>query len=245
MNETGKQFSFTRAASSTSGRAKNQIPIIDRICHAIALLVIVTTALTGCGKAGSPFPKSPGEVVRAFYLAANDGKYSEAEALLAKEARDTVNGPLGQMDRGLKGICDNYTKNGNILAVDLLREDIRGEGATVIVSIRFKDGTVSSGIQEVILRGGKWQLSTTDDRKGKAAEAACINNLRQIDGAIQMWGLEKKKPSSAMVTQNDIKPYLRGTWPICPAGGIYTIGSVSTKPKCSIPGHILDDGGLR
>jgi hypothetical protein len=29
MNETGKQFSFTRAASSTSGRAKNQIPIIS------------------------------------------------------------------------------------------------------------------------------------------------------------------------------------------------------------------------
>jgi hypothetical protein len=27
MNESEKQFSFTRAASSTSGRAKNQIPI--------------------------------------------------------------------------------------------------------------------------------------------------------------------------------------------------------------------------
>jgi hypothetical protein len=26
MNESEKQFSFTRAASSTSGRAKNQIP---------------------------------------------------------------------------------------------------------------------------------------------------------------------------------------------------------------------------
>jgi hypothetical protein len=27
MNESEKQFSFTRAASSSSGRAKNQIPI--------------------------------------------------------------------------------------------------------------------------------------------------------------------------------------------------------------------------
>ena len=27
MNESEKQFSFTRAASSTSGRAQNQIPI--------------------------------------------------------------------------------------------------------------------------------------------------------------------------------------------------------------------------
>ena len=34
MNESEKQFSFTRAASSTSGRAKNQIPISrpDREC---------------------------------------------------------------------------------------------------------------------------------------------------------------------------------------------------------------------
>jgi hypothetical protein len=35
MNETGKRFSFTRAASSTSGRARNQIPtsnvIIERM----------------------------------------------------------------------------------------------------------------------------------------------------------------------------------------------------------------------
>src|ERR1039458_5889912 len=30
MNESEKQFSFTRAASSTSGRAKNQIPISRR-----------------------------------------------------------------------------------------------------------------------------------------------------------------------------------------------------------------------
>jgi hypothetical protein len=30
MNESEKQFSFTRAASSTSGRAKNQIPIIHK-----------------------------------------------------------------------------------------------------------------------------------------------------------------------------------------------------------------------
>jgi hypothetical protein len=47
MNETGKQFSFTRAASSTSGRAKNQIPISNvkkassyqSESHAVPLLV--------------------------------------------------------------------------------------------------------------------------------------------------------------------------------------------------------------
>jgi hypothetical protein len=36
MNESEKQFSFTRAASSTSGRAKNQIPIGTCMYDAVA-----------------------------------------------------------------------------------------------------------------------------------------------------------------------------------------------------------------
>jgi hypothetical protein len=35
MNESEKQFSFTRAASSISGRAKNQIPISDKQVYAL------------------------------------------------------------------------------------------------------------------------------------------------------------------------------------------------------------------
>jgi hypothetical protein len=48
MNETGKQFSFTRAASSTSGRAPPQIPII-----ALPLLFVVL--LSGAGLRAQSF----------------------------------------------------------------------------------------------------------------------------------------------------------------------------------------------
>src|SRR5215469_12102818 len=55
---------------------------------------------------------------------------------------------------------------------------------------------------------------------------ACINNLRQIDGAKQQWALEKKQLSTASPVSTDLKPYLgRGTagqWPSCPASGSYT-----------------------
>ena len=30
-----------------------------------------------------------------------------------------------------------------------------------------------------------------------------------------------------------------GEKPTCPAGGLYTLGSVSEKPRCSIPGHTI------
>src|SRR5437016_7976197 len=58
---------------------------------------------------------------------------------------------------------------------------------------------------------------------------ACINNLRQIDGAIQQWALEQKKDPAATVAFSDIAPYLKNSV-ICPSGGTtfansYTIRS--------------------
>jgi len=70
---------------------------------------------------------------------------------------------------------------------------------------------------------------------------ACINNLRQIDGAIQQWALENKKGATAAVAYTDIKDYLKNSV-ICPSGGTlfsdsYTIVDVSTKPVCQkLPG---------
>src|SRR6266403_368701 len=47
---------------------------------------------------------------------------------------------------------------------------------------------------------------------------ACINNLRQIDGAIQQWAMELKQGASAPVTFNDISGYLKNSV-VCPSGG--------------------------
>src|SRR5258705_8470698 len=63
---------------------------------------------------------------------------------------------------------------------------------------------------------------------------ACINNLRQIDGAIQQWALENKKDAAAGVKFTDVSGYLKNSV-ICPAGGTtfadsYSIVDVATKP---------------
>jgi hypothetical protein len=74
---------------------------------------------------------------------------------------------------------------------------------------------------------------------------ACINNLRQIDGAINEWALENGKATGAMPTMADIKPYIKlnadGEIPGCPAGGTYTLHPVGShlQVTCSIPGHAL------
>ena len=69
---------------------------------------------------------------------------------------------------------------------------------------------------------------------------ACIANLRLIYAAKQAWALDKSKTDSDVPTEQDLLPYLKGgVFPVCPAGGIYTIGAVGVSPTCSIPGHVL------
>ena len=67
---------------------------------------------------------------------------------------------------------------------------------------------------------------------------ACINNLRQIDGAIQTWALETKQSDTAQVDYQAIKGYMKNQV-VCPGGGktfadSYTLGTVQDKPKCQI-----------
>jgi prepilin-type N-terminal cleavage/methylation domain-containing protein len=72
---------------------------------------------------------------------------------------------------------------------------------------------------------------------------ACINNLRQIDGAIQQWALENKKAAGAPVDIENVKDYIKLTadkqLPPCPAGGTYSVTTVDTQPTCSVEGHKL------
>ncbi len=75
---------------------------------------------------------------------------------------------------------------------------------------------------------------------------ACINNLRQIDGAVQQWALETKAAADADVTFGDIKDYLKNSV-TCPSAGStatfadsYTLATVADKPVCKILGIAVE-----
>lgn len=72
---------------------------------------------------------------------------------------------------------------------------------------------------------------------------ACIANLKQMDGAKATWALEQKKSSTDAPVDSDLfgaTLYIRDK-PLCPGGGTYTYGDVSTKTTCSLSasGHTL------
>ena len=77
---------------------------------------------------------------------------------------------------------------------------------------------------------------------------SCINNLRQIDAAIQQWALEKNQAAGALVGFDDIKVYLGRSTGVtdgtlfCPSdpGKTFTTSyqptTVDAKPTCLIAG---------
>jgi prepilin-type N-terminal cleavage/methylation domain-containing protein len=79
---------------------------------------------------------------------------------------------------------------------------------------------------------------------------ACINNLRQIDAAVNEWALENHQTTGAAAPSlsTALTPYIKlnalSSVPGCPAGGNYTVGTVGAVPQvtCSLgntvtPGH--------
>lgn len=78
-------------------------------------------------------------------------------------------------------------------------------------------------------------------------KAGCIANLRLIEQAKRDWAAQTQAPSNAVPTWEDLRGILgklgintHAYPPNCPDGGIYTIGSLTNAPTCSIKGHALN-----
>ena len=72
--------------------------------------------------------------------------------------------------------------------------------------------------------------------RNRSMENTCINNLRQIESAIEQWAIEAKQPPNATVTEANVMPYLKRS-AVCPSGGTrfddsYILTSVSDPPLC-------------
>ena len=69
---------------------------------------------------------------------------------------------------------------------------------------------------------------------------ACIANLKQIDGAKQVWAIDTNQTDNANAVWGNLVPtYIKRT-PACPAQGGYTISNVASLPTCNYAnGHNL------
>ncbi len=75
----------------------------------------------------------------------------------------------------------------------------------------------------------------------KSNRLSCVTNLKQIELSKQLWENDQtNKNPNAIPTWDDLRQYLPNGWsnqiPVCPSGGIYTIGGGGEPPTCSIGG---------
>jgi prepilin-type N-terminal cleavage/methylation domain-containing protein len=87
--------------------------------------------------------------------------------------------------------------------------------------------------------------------RAQSQATACINNMRQIDSAVQQFAMESGKASGSTISYpTDLTPYIKlnndSSIPGCPANGNYTLTTIGNIPSvlCSLgstvdPPHIL------
>jgi hypothetical protein len=76
-------------------------------------------------------------------------------------------------------------------------------------------------------------------REPTAPRNQCINNLRLIDGAVQIWALDHGKSNGSVVVISSMATNIKFGFPKCPLGGVYTVCKVGEGPTCNVPGHTL------
>jgi len=75
--------------------------------------------------------------------------------------------------------------------------------------------------------------------RATSQQNACINNLRQINSAVEQWAMETGQAAGAPPPSlaTDLTPYIQlnsnSAIPTCPAGGTYTINNISAVPQVS------------
>jgi len=118
----------------------------------VGILMVVLALLAGCGHG----EKSPSEVVKALYEAANAGKYSAVEHYFCADARRYIKVAY---PRGLKPLCDAQTKYGTLTQVDIVQVEIKGDEAYVTARLRFKDRTTLGEKTKLIKEKGEWKVA--------------------------------------------------------------------------------------
>ena len=185
-------------------------PRKERMAH-LSFVLIGTLLLTlqGCKLIG----ESPSEVVEAAYMAANRGEYSEAEHHLSSEALNAMKGTLGILAGGMKEVWDRETKNGSIDRIEIVGEQIRGEGAAVYCRFHYKDGSTKDSSESLIKENGVWKITIGTPpplatpgatvRPSSPARQAPSPTQRLAEGLAGVW--KNQDTNTSGVTKLEIK----------------------------------------
>jgi hypothetical protein len=153
-----EEFEFSLKGRSIVKKTQGEPMTIVQIFRSARAIVAVFAfwLVSSCGGAGSlnPFQDSPSAALKKLYMVCKAGEYSKVDELLSSDLRKA------ELGVGTKYFCDDVTRNGTITSIDVKSENIRGEGATVVFDIHFKNGALqSNGDGQLVKENGAWKVS--------------------------------------------------------------------------------------
>jgi hypothetical protein len=126
---------------------------------AAAAAVVLAIGLLVIGQGWLRPTVDPDQVLQRAHMAANAGRYEEANQHLARSIRE-------QPGVDLPSLWDEATHGGTIAGIDILEVTVRGESATVRYRTRFTDGTSSETTTRMVKERGAWKESADLDAAG-------------------------------------------------------------------------------
>lgn len=178
-----------------------------------------------------------------FLFIANQQKHdalSKVEA--AQQAADLAQAKLSQVQATADSeAMDNMRLSAENKSLSRKLTDLQKQNTTLDYASQALSQQLTSAQQAAQQQQEQLQQIQYQNQQTQANNErdACMNNMRQIDAAKNEWALENGKPVGSVPTEQDLSPYLTGgVFPVCPSGGVYTIGAIGTPPSCSIHGPL-------
>lgn len=126
--------------------------------HLFLVMLATSWAASSCRIVAQ---RSPSETLQAAYLAANQGRYSEAEQYLSADVSAAIE-KQWENRGGMKAAWDSETRNGAIEKIEILQEDIRGDQATLYFRLHFKDGSTRDDHGPLMKQGSVWKIAPSN-----------------------------------------------------------------------------------
>lgn len=118
----------------------------------LLLIFLVMAFLTACGQSNS---SSPTESLNALFDHAKNGEYSEMEKYISTNILNAME----SNGYGMNAYADDITQDGDIEAIEVVSEDIKGEGATIQYIAKYKDDTEKEESVSLIKEDDTWKVS--------------------------------------------------------------------------------------
>ena len=124
--------------------------------HFLFVAVVIMVIVLGC--ADTLGAESPSDVVRAAYMAANDGKEEEVEKRLSSPDPAVVEIVGILASNGRQQRWKPSVRKGSIQGIEILEEKATAYRAEVRFKLHLKDGTSKEMEVPLIKEGGVWKI---------------------------------------------------------------------------------------